>query len=261
MGRSGSYLDDLAVLVLGCLAEQRPHDEAEGIQLAHERLGNRKRYRGEEDELVVLAQVAQEVVDARPLGHTPAVLARPLAVHKHVLQADAQRVGSLERRIRVGQQFLEGGLLVVAERVPQPGHGPVPPEAQSPAIRYVRVLLRVGLVPVAAQVHGATHDGQAHGREHPVGPLLPSPLRRRDVGRRWQFSLSTTARAASCRLLLHGRQRRARGRAGRLVFEGRRDALGQVRQLGEVGHRLGRICRRRGILLGGSGFRWGGGRL
>lgn len=131
--KGGTYLDVLAVFVACGFPEKGPHDHAIGVEFANDRIAGHGREAGEDDEFVVLAQVAQEVIHARPFRHPPPVFPRPLAVHQQVFQAENERIRSLPRGVRVRQQLLKGRFVVVIQRIGQPRARTIVEETETPA--------------------------------------------------------------------------------------------------------------------------------
>lgn len=70
----GSYFDVFTLLVPRSLAEQWPHDYAEGIKFTNNRISIGRAERGEDDKLIVLAQVSNKVVDTWAFCSPPAML-------------------------------------------------------------------------------------------------------------------------------------------------------------------------------------------
>lgn len=165
-----TYLDVLSILVLGGFTEQGPADDAVGVKLPEHLIGHHAGHTGEEDEFVVLVEVAEEVVDTRTLGHTPSMLTAPLAVHQEILQTQHKGVRLTHVGVLIGQQLGESRVLVVAGDIAQAGLGTIVHQSEAPARWHVGVGLRFLLgLPVAAQIGHTTSTCQQEQDIHQVG--------------------------------------------------------------------------------------------
>lgn len=124
-----SYFDVLSILVTGGLPEEGPADDAEGVEFPENLIGHHTGNGGEKDKLVVLVQVAQEVVYARSLRHAPSVLTAPLTVDEQVFETDDQGVRLSHVGVLIREQLRERWVLVVAGEVAHTGFNTVVPEA------------------------------------------------------------------------------------------------------------------------------------
>lgn len=232
-----THLDVLAVLEACGLAEQRPHDEAEGVELADDGVGVHGLDRGEDDELILGAEVAQEVVETRALRQAVAVLGAPLRVQQQILerQDEGQLGGATGDLVLVGQQLLEGRFGVVGLLAVDAGGGAGVHQAGGPVVGDVCVCLGLVLaLPRAAHV-GSTHRTEQERCEvAPVGDTVPPPVGAGLVGRLGQLAAaSATVRGV---LGLFGAGIGVVGVALRLAVslllsgEGRGDAKAQVGQ-------------------------------
>ena len=267
-------LDVLAVLVLGSLAAQRPHDEVEGVELLDDRVGHGDRDGGEEDELVVLRQVADEVVDAGALGGAVAVLAVPGGVNHQVFerQDESERLALVLGDCR--EELRERRLGVVAKLAAHASAYTRVHAGRAPAAGQFRLETIGDLLALAertCEVCATCDTASQCGEEHVVERLVPPAVQRGLVVGPCVFFLvatllSTTLRLCNLRLqsshvgrlilgLLSLRCLRVLLPAAELEVECAGNTLCQVRQR-SAGHLwlcccILRLCRRRsGIGIG-----------
>ena len=262
-----THFDILPILVPRRLAEERPHDEhAKGIQAPIPRLRNHARHARKQHELIVLAQIAHKVIDARPLRHPPPGLPRPILVQQEILHAQHERVRPLPRGLRVRQEFGERRLVVVVQRGTQAGLEAVVEEHDAPAVGRARVRrLFLRAFPVAPEEDGAREEEREHAAEHVAREALSPSVARGEVGACGEGASSSAAGAAGSAGRRLGRVQLEgigflRGMA-KLFVEGGRDALCEIVE-GKLGRLLGSFffsqpCfgrvdgRGRGVLGGG----------
>lgn len=105
----------LAVHVPRCLAEEREHDQSIGIELPIHHLAVHRRHGGEDDKLVILAQVADEIIKTGTLRDFPPAGSGPFAVNQQVFQAEDEGVWWLELRIDFWEELWESWLGVITQ--------------------------------------------------------------------------------------------------------------------------------------------------
>jgi hypothetical protein len=126
---------------------------------------------GKHDNLEELREVAEEILDARPLSRLPAVVPGPLGMHQYVVQLDHQRIGSL-MRLRQGrrQQRLPCRLVEVIRHVHRADLGPGPP--LGPVGPRFRIFGRIS----AQLLHGHLAEPLALPLRVPLPPHVPRPV-------------------------------------------------------------------------------------
>merc|ERR1719262_1934478 len=89
------------------------------VQFANNWFRNCPRLTGKDDQLVILTQVAQEVINARSLRHPPSVLSCPFAVNQKILHAQNQGIWAFENWVWIWQKFSESWLVVIIQLISQ----------------------------------------------------------------------------------------------------------------------------------------------